>query len=118
MKGVVLFGHGSRDPAWKLPMEKVATRVAKSSPDTRVVCAYLELDQPDLGSAVAGLVNGGAVEIAILPMFLGVGRHAREDLPRLVDAARQAHPRVSFRVLPAIGEDDEVLDLIARRALV
>lgn len=50
-------------------------------------------------------------------MFLGVGRHAREDLPVLIDALRVRYPRVQFDVLSAIGENDAVLDLMAKIAL-
>lgn len=50
-------------------------------------------------------------------MFLGVGRHAREDLPVLVDALRVRYPQVRFDVLCAIGENDTVLDLMATIAL-
>jgi sirohydrochlorin cobaltochelatase len=50
-------------------------------------------------------------------MFLGAGRHAREDLPVLVAALRLAHPDVAFVLQKPVGEDDRVLELIARIAL-
>ncbi len=50
-------------------------------------------------------------------MFLGVGRHAREDLPVLVDALRVRYPQVKFEVLSAVGENEAVLDLMASIAL-
>lgn len=50
-------------------------------------------------------------------MFLGAGRHAREDLPVLVDALRVRYPKVQFEVLTAIGENEAVLDLMATIAL-
>lgn len=114
MKAVILFGHGSRDPLWKQPMEAVAARVGARC---AVRCAYLELDAPDLSSAASELVEAGATEITVLPLFLGVGRHAREDLPGLMHAAASAHPAVRFRLRPAVGEDPRVLDLLAVLAL-
>ena len=50
-------------------------------------------------------------------MFLGMGKHAREDLPELVAALRAAHPQVEFEVAPAIGEDPRVTTLLAELAL-
>jgi sirohydrochlorin cobaltochelatase len=50
-------------------------------------------------------------------MFLGVGRHAREDLPALVAELKQNHPTVFFKVQAAVGENSEVLDLLAKIAL-
>jgi sirohydrochlorin cobaltochelatase len=50
-------------------------------------------------------------------MFLGTGRHAREDLPVLVEALRQAHADVTFSLQQAVGEDPRVIDVLAGIAL-
>jgi sirohydrochlorin cobaltochelatase len=116
-KAIVLFGHGSRDPLWRWPMETVATRLRAMEPGTPVRCAFLELNQPDLATAAGELIAAGASQLTIVPMFLGTGRHAREDLPLLVDQLKQAHPGVSFLLQAPIGQDGRVLDLIAKIAL-
>ncbi len=117
IKAVILFGHGSRDPLWRLPMETVATRLRTLQPGALVRCAYLELDAPDLPAAAADVVGAGAGHVTIVPMFLGTGRHAREDLPVLLRQLEAAHPGVAFVLQKAVGEDGRVLDLIARIAL-
>jgi sirohydrochlorin cobaltochelatase len=116
MKGVILFGHGSRDPQWRAPIDAVALRVQQAR-DAEVRCAFLELTAPDLPTVARELAEAGCSEVTIVPMFLGAGRHAREDLPALVAGARQAHPAVDFRLQPAVGEDARVLDLLAKIAL-
>lgn len=116
-RAVILFGHGSRDPLWRLPMETVAARLRAQHPEVAVRCAYLELDAPDLATAAADVVKAGADRVTILPMFLGTGRHAREDLPGLVQGLQAAHPGVTFLLQKAVGEDSRVLDLIAKIAL-
>jgi sirohydrochlorin cobaltochelatase len=98
-------------------MEAVAARAAAMDPETRVACAYLELMEPDLPACAAALTTEGLQEITIVPMFLGVGRHAREDLPVLVEQLRRDHPTVRFQLRPAIGEDERVVDMLARIAL-
>jgi len=110
-RAVILFGHGSRDPLWRVPMDAVAVRVAARGITVR--CAFLELSQPDLRGAVDELVALGAVRIAVVPMFLGAGRHAREDLPRLADELRGVHPGLQLDLRVTIGEDPRVLDLLA-----
>ena len=116
-KAIILFGHGSRDPLWRQPMEAVAARLAQRQPELPVRCAYLELDQPDLATAAAELIGLGARILTIVPMFLGAGRHAREDLPALVHQLRHAHPGVALRLQSAVGEDARLLDLLADIAL-
>jgi len=82
-----------------------------------VRCAYLELDTPDLGTAAGELVAAGATEVRIVPMFLGAGRHVREDLPALVRQLQQVQPGVRFALQQPVGEDSRLLDLIARIAM-
>lgn len=116
-RGLILFAHGSRDPKWREPMEAVALRAAALEPQARVACAYLELMEPDLPACAAAMAAQGVTHISIVPMFLGVGRHAREDLPLLVTELRSRHPQVSFELRQAIGEDARVVDMLARIAL-
>ena len=113
MIGVILFAHGSRDPLWRGPIESVATQVRTLSPATPVACAYLELCEPDLAQATRDLLAQGAASITITPMFLGTGKHAREDLPQLMAALRAQHPQVQFTVQQAIGEDPRMTALMA-----
>ena len=117
MRAIVLFAHGSRDPLWHRPMQAVAERVALRLPGAKVACAYLELSTPSLLDAVQALVEQGCTHVRVVPMFLGVGKHVREDLPLMLQALRDAHPHVAFEPLPAVGEHPDLLDLMANIAL-
>lgn len=117
LKAIILFGHGSRDPLWRLPMDAVAQRILSQHPGMPVRCAFLELQQPGLPAAAMELAGAGARRITVVPMFLGTGRHAREDLPVLLEQVRLAHPGIRFTVQPAVGEDPRLLDLLAKIAL-
>jgi len=114
---IILFAHGSRDALWRRPIEAVANQMKQLSPDTQVACAYLELTEPDLQTTVAGLVQAGVNAIRIVPMFLGVGRHAREDLPLLLQDLIDQHPGVTFELRKAIGEEPELTRAMAEIAL-
>ena len=117
MRAIVLFAHGSRDPLWHKPIQAVAARISARAPDTLVRCAYLELTEPDLPQVAQELVAQGATQLCVVPMFLGVGRHAREDLPALINALHIAHPQVEISCQPAVGEQEALLDLLADIAL-
>ncbi len=117
MHAIILFAHGSRDPLWHKPIQAVAERIAQRSPSTVVRCAYLELTEPDLPHIANALVAEGATRLCVVPMFLGVGRHAREDLPKLITDLQAAHPTVDISCQPAVGEQNSLLDLLADIAL-
>ena len=114
--GVVLFAHGSRDPLWRLPIDAVAERLRAQQPGLPVAVAFLELTEPDLPHTVEVLMNQGVARVRIVPMFLGVGRHAREDLPELVQGLTEAYPQMTFELLPAIGEHPAMTALMAEIA--
>lgn len=110
--GIILFGHGARDPRWAEPFERLAAklRAARSEP---VSLAFLELMAPDLPAAVASQVADGCDAITVVPVFFGQGGHVRKDLPEIVAQCQAAHPDVSISCATAVGEDNAVLDAVA-----
>lgn len=114
---IILFAHGSRDAQWRIPIEAVAAQIFSRRPEAQVRCAYLEMCAPSLSEAAIDLVAGGARKIRVFPLFLGVGKHAREDLPMLIDEIRQAHPGVVIELLPAAGEYPQLTAVMAEIAL-
>ncbi len=114
---IVLFAHGSRDPQWHQPMLKVTERIQHIAPQNLVRCAYLELTTPDLPTTVQELSALGVTQVRIVPMFLGVGRHARKDLPQLVAQLREKHPHLNLDLQAAVGEDDRLVHLLADMAV-
>jgi sirohydrochlorin cobaltochelatase len=127
-KAIILFAHGSRDPAWRAPMEAVAKRIRAQQPSLAVECAYLELCEPDLPTCAIKIIaahahfysSNGPLDkksIRIIPMFLGMGKHAREDLPQLLTQLRTTHPLETFELAPTVGEDPRVIALLADLAL-
>lgn len=109
----VLLAHGSRDPAWAEPFERLARSVGAR-------LAFLELGAPTVSEAVAEAVSEGARVVRLLPLFMAVGRHVRRDIPACVDALRAAHPGCRIELLPALGENDRfwaALDGLVRAEL-
>ena len=115
--GILLFAHGSRDALWRAPIEAVAARMRERQPGTQVSCAYLELCEPSLPDAASAFVASGCRHLRIFPLFLGVGKHAREDLPLLVANIKASHPDVSIELLAAAGESPALIALMAELAL-
>jgi sirohydrochlorin cobaltochelatase len=114
---IILFAHGSRDPLWRLPIEAVATEIRRRQPAALVSCAYLELCLPSLPQAADDMVTTGATHIRVSPLFLGVGKHAREDLPLIVEEIRCKHPQVRLELLATAGESAQLTALLAAIAL-
>ena len=116
-RGIVLFAHGSLDPLWRVPIEAVALQIRARQPSTQVLCAYLEMCLPTLSQAASDLIAAGVRQIRVFPLFIGIGKHAREDLPLLMAQLRAEHPDVMIELLPAAGEYAQLTSLMADIAL-
>jgi sirohydrochlorin cobaltochelatase len=108
--GIILFGHGSREPEWAQPLQSIAHEL---SGQFVVELAYLERMKPTLDEAVDSVVAKGARRVRIVPVFLGIGGHIKQDLPKLVEAARARHAAVEIVLEQTIGERKEITDAIA-----
>ncbi len=111
-EGIVLFAHGSRDPEWARPFQRMTEIVGRTAPHCVVKLAYLEIMRPSLEEAVAALAKG-VKTIRVVPVFLGQGSHLKEDLPRLIAAVRGDYPGVEISLEPAIGEQPRIIEAIA-----
>lgn len=116
-KAIILFAHGSPDPTWHKHIDLIKQQVIKKSPETKIDCAYLNFTSPDLQGSVQALASKGMNLIYVIPIFLGIGQHLKNDLPILIEQIKISHPQIKIECTPPIGENDAVINLIADIAL-
>jgi len=92
---IIVFAHGSNVPEANQAMVRLAAEVSQAA-DLPATCAFLELAQPDLAAALGQASAAGARRVVIVPCFLTMGVHVREDLPRLVEQHRARFPGIEF----------------------
>ena len=114
---LILFAHGSRDPEWVRPFEHLRETIQRATPVASVALAYLESATPDLTTAIRVLAASGVTSIRVLPLFLALGKHLRNDIPALAQRAVSEFPDVDIEFLPALGESPEFVDALTRIAL-
>ena len=117
MKGIILFGHGSRTTEYIRPFERIRDAIAAQQPDAVVELGFLELTQPSLDESIECLVRRGATAISVVPIFIGPGRHVLKDLPQLAANAMDRHPTLEISLAAPVGEAQEVIDAMAKFAL-
>jgi len=110
-RGLILFAHGSRNPAWRKPFDRLLKNIRRRG-ECQTVLAFGEFMSPGLIEAATLLANAGVKSAVIVPLFLGGGLHVRGDLPKLAADARAASG-IRLRVARAIGDDAGVLGAIA-----
>ncbi len=116
-QALLLFAHGSSEPGWAEPFVRLQSVIRQRDPGQIVELAFLERMKPSFNEAVKAFHARGVRQVTIAPIFLAIGGHMRKDLPKLIDDAQQ-QTGIEFRVLPAIGEVDSLLDAIANWVLL
>jgi sirohydrochlorin ferrochelatase len=111
MKSVLLISHGSRFERTKEEVQALVDRLKSQSRIEVFKFAFLELEQPSIPEGIGQCVAEGADEIIVLLNFLNSGRHVDEDIPRIVQEARQKYPSVKMTITPPVGQHVKIIDL-------
>jgi sirohydrochlorin cobaltochelatase len=109
---LVLFAHGSRDPRWRAPFERLVGDLGAELGPDRFRLAYMEFVGPTLAEVAAEAAEDGTTRLRLLPLFLSAGAHVAQDIPDQVAAARRAHPFLHIEVLAPIGEHPRFIALV------
>ena len=114
-RGLILFGHGARDPSWRVPLDTLANTAAALDSNTKVEVAFLEFQSPALPDAIETLAARGVFDIRIAPIFWARGGHVDHDLPPLIAAAKARHPQLQIQVLPVLSALPGMIEFIAEQ---
>jgi sirohydrochlorin ferrochelatase len=114
-QALLIVDHGSVKTEANDLLDQVAQMMRYMSTFEIVHYAHMELAEPSIQAGFDACVADGAEEVIVHPYFLSPGRHSKEDIPRLVAAARQRHPQISYRVTEPLGLDRVIGDLILKR---
>jgi len=109
------MAHGTPDAAANAPLDRIARRLAAASRYQQVMVSYLDCNEPAIPAAIDALAGSSVTRIVALPYFLHRGRHVRDDLPRLLNAARQRHVGLEILETAELGYDLRLVSLIAER---
>jgi len=113
--GILLVGHGTRDPRGQAQFMELARRLAARYPVTPLAACYLELVEPSVDEAVDRLAAQGVERVVAVPVMLFAAGHVLRDIPAAVQVALENHPRVSLAMTDALGCDPRLVELSQRR---
>ncbi|MFO0906120.1 MAG: sirohydrochlorin chelatase [Pirellulales bacterium] len=113
--GVLVVGHGTRDPRGQAEFLAAVQQIAAQASDQMVRPCYLELVEPGIDEGIDRLAAEGATTIVVAPLLLFAAGHAKRDVPRAVDAARLRHPQIHFVQAAHLGCHPRILELSDRR---
>jgi len=110
----VLLSHGSRQETWKEWVLKIKEYLDYELEQSSWDYAFLEFSEKNLEEVVN---NSSAEHFEIFPLFLGRGKHVREDIQVIVKKLSMNHQGKSFELYPALCEDELLLRQISQSLL-
>jgi len=111
MKAVLVISHGSRSPKTKQEVRALVETLKEKSAVDIIEYAFLELESPSIPEGIDLCVNQGADDVIILLNFLNSGRHVDEDIPGIIRASKEKHPKVKMRVTEPVGQHVGIAEL-------
>ncbi len=112
--GVIIFGHGAKDPKWEGPIRSLAKKLSKELAPVKVTVAFLQFGTPKIEEAVFTHVESGATKIMVLPFFISSGGHLKKELPEILKKMEGRFPKVKFVLSPALGQMPLVIDAMTK----
>jgi sirohydrochlorin ferrochelatase len=112
---ILILGHGSRRARANQEFETFVDAFRRRRPELDVGHAYIELAEPLLAEGLARLAVR-ADRVILLPLFLFAAGHVKDDVPRALEAARRAFPRVRFEAARALGVHRVMVEVALARA--
>ncbi len=109
--GILVVGHGSRDPEGNGPVLDVCRGAEARLGMTPVQPSFLEFATPTIESGLAALYRRGVTRAIVVPLQLTAGRHVRFDIPCEVGRclAKMSDIRVAFS--SHMGSHPEIMNL-------
>jgi len=113
--GILLIGHGTRDPAGVREFLALADWVKQFAAPVPVEACFLELAEPTIAEGVQRLARAGVRRLLVAPLLLFSAGHHQRDVPEAVTAALAGYPEITTAQLPALNDHPRVLALSQRR---
>lgn len=113
--GILLIGHGTRDPAGGREFLALAEIVQQFAAPVPVEACFLELAEPLIAVGVNRLLQHGVQRILVAPLLLFSAGHHQRDVPDAVKEALAGYPEIATAQLPALNAHPRVLALSQRR---
>jgi sirohydrochlorin ferrochelatase len=112
---LLIMAHGSRITEANDAAREIAGMVREMTGYDIVEVAFRELHPPDIQEGIDACVAQGAERILLIPYFLFVGAHVRQDLPQELTEGMLRHPGVEMVMGPHLGVHRKLAEVVVER---
>ena len=110
-KGILICGHGSRDPEGVDGFKELVRLLKLRYPDRIVDYGFLEFSHPVYVAAIDRMCLNGVREITAIPAILFAGGHAKNDIPYEMNTLQNQYSGLKIKLGKHIGITASILQL-------
>ena len=110
----MVLGHGSRRAEANDEILTLVELVREAHKDWKIEGAFVEFATPSLESVLERMYLDGTKRVTIVPMFLTVGNHLHQGLPKRLEKFLEQYP-LEIVMAHHIGADPILVGLIEKR---
>ncbi|MBL9125556.1 MAG: sirohydrochlorin chelatase [Planctomycetaceae bacterium] len=115
VEGLLIVGHGTRDPRGQAEMQAVVERVAARLPGVPCQGCSLEFATPTIAEGVSLLSQRGVERIVAMPLLLFAAGHVKEDIPAALAAASAQAGGIPIEFKRYLGCHPALVELAVKR---
>ncbi len=112
---ILLMAHGSRIPEANDAAREIAAMVKEITGYEIVEVSFREQHLPNIQAGIDACVAKGAERVLLMPYFLFIGAHVREDLPEEMAEAKKRYPHVEFAMGTHLGVHRKLAEVVVER---
>lgn len=114
---LIAASHGTDNSDGAKAISSLVTKVnevlggADQQNSTRVLEAFVDVQQPDVPTVLAGVESA-----TIVPLLLATGYHVRQDIADAAfERSAQLPAELEVKITPALGPDQRLVDVLVQR---
>jgi sirohydrochlorin cobaltochelatase len=107
--GVLVCGHGSRDPDAIVEFSSLAVKLRERVPYPFVASGHLEFARPTIREGLDALRDAGAKRILAVPGMLFAAGHVKNDIPWELNSFAAEHPEMTVEFGRELAIDPKLL---------
>jgi len=107
--GIMICGHGSRDPGAVSEFEQIASAMRARWPHLPVEYGFLEFATPIIRTGLDKLREQGVTRVLAVPGMLFAAGHAKNDIPSVLNTYQAQNPGMSIKYGRELAVDLKML---------
>ncbi|MDD5033791.1 MAG: sirohydrochlorin chelatase [Methylococcaceae bacterium] len=110
---ILLVGHGSRERAGNLEIERFAALWREQRPHWNIEVCFIEFAEVLLEEGLNRAASHGG-RVIVTPLILNAAGHVKMEIPEAIEQARDRHPATEFVYARHLGAVEEILAILKR----